>query len=140
VTTRLLRVELGADVANWQLTRATARATERARDLLAADGVDLVGQPDWVFEAAEGQGGHLTVAVGTVSTRPNVVTRAQKLMAEQDHVPACAACLEWARMDRLRWDRDLTIREACAQLGLNARAYYRHRLVHPFAPPNGRNT
>ena len=132
MTTRTLRVDLGADVADWALTRATARATERARDLLAADGVDLVGTPEWSFEAAEGQGGHLTIAVGTVVVRPNVVARAQQLMADQKHAAPCPACVQWARMDRLRWDRDLTIVEACAQLGLNARAFYRHRLVHPF--------
>jgi hypothetical protein len=58
-------------------------------------------------------------------------------MEALEHRPRCGQCDDWQQMNRLRFDRSLTIREACAQLGLNSRAYYRHSLIHP-TNSNGR--
>jgi hypothetical protein len=116
-----------------------ALATRCARDVLARTGEHLACEPEWTFEPTNGDTGPLTMAVATVAidTRADVVRRAQALMAAMDHRPVCAQCRDYAQVDRLRLDRDLTIREACRQLELNERGYFRHRLIHPLLN-NGR--
>jgi hypothetical protein len=106
---------------------------------LARTGEHLAADPDWAFESREGDTGPLTVAVATVvvDTRADVVKRAQALMAAMDHQPRCGQCESYNQVDRLRLDRDLTIREACRQLELNERGYFRHRVTHPLLN-NGR--
>jgi hypothetical protein len=116
-----------------------ALATRCARDLLARTGEHLAAEPVWEFEPRDGDTGPLTMAVATVAvdTRADVIKRAQQLMAAMDHTPACSQCRDYSDLDRLRWDRSLTVNEAAAQLGLSARGYYRHRLIHPLLN-NGR--
>jgi hypothetical protein len=130
---RTLRVPLGRKVDDWPRSRAMALATRCARDVLARTGEHLACEPEWTFEPTNGDTGPLTMAVATVAidTRADVVRRAQALMAAMDHVPRCSSCEEWAQMNLYRFERGLTITEACASLGLNSRAYYRHSLVHP---------
>ena len=133
MTHRPLRVNLPHDVADWPRSRAMALATRCARDLLAKTGDHLAADPVWEFEPRGREDGPVTIAVATVAleSKQDVVARAQALMAAMDHAPRCTQCDDWAQMNRLRFDRSLTIREACAQLGLNSRAYYRHANLHP---------
>jgi len=115
-------------------------ATRCARDLLAKDGQHLAADPDWTFEPRDGDTGPLVVAVATVAldSRADVVKRAQALMQAMDHQPRCGQCQDYSDLQRLRLDRGLTIPEAAAQLGLSARGFHRHMLIHPLLN-NGRS-
>ncbi len=141
MTMRPMRVTLPHNVADWPRSRALALATRCARDQLARTGDHMTGQPPaWVFEpAGHRDDGPLTVAVGTVAleSRDDVIARAQALMAAR--TTPCEQCDTWAQMNLYRFERGLTIREACAALGLNSRTYYRHQLVHP-TNSNGRTS
>jgi hypothetical protein len=116
-----------------------ALATRCARDLLARTGDHLAAEPVWEFEPANGDQGPLTVAVATVAleNKRDVVAKAQALMAAMEHTARCSQCDDWQQMNLYRFERGLTIREACASLGLNSRAFYRHQLIHP-TNSNGR--